>query len=69
MDRSRTLSVEELAEYLGVSHQRLNLLLSEGRVPPPITMLGPDFRWRRPQIERWADQEWWGIHPARRSGG
>jgi excisionase family DNA binding protein len=69
MDEPKTLSTEELAEYLGASYQRVYLLLSEGKLPPPIVAHGPGFQWGRAQIERWADQEWWGTHPARRSAG
>jgi excisionase family DNA binding protein len=63
MDGPTSLSTEQLAEYLGVSYQRVYLLLSEGKVPPPIRTHGPGFRWGRAQIERWADREWWGAHP------
>ncbi len=63
MAEPKTLSAEELAGYLGVSFQRVYLLLSEGKLPSPIPAHGPGFRWEQAQIERWADREWWGTPP------
>jgi hypothetical protein len=61
-----TLRTKDLAAYLGVSHQRVTQMRSEGKLPEPdaVDPIGPS--WGRATIERWAEREWWGTRRRRK---
>ena len=51
--------VTDVAEFLGVSHQRIDQLLAQRRLPPPTGRSGRVRLWERSSVESWADAEWW----------
>jgi hypothetical protein len=66
--RSRFRSVD-VAQYLGVTHQRIAQMVNEGKLPAP--RLDPFGRasWQQGVIERWAERHWWGTRPWRKRQG
>lgn len=54
------LRIIDVAEVLGVSHQRVHQIYKLGRLPEPGDRdeIGP--LWKRSDIENWARAEWWG---------
>ena len=57
---SDLLRIVDIAEILGVSHQRVHQIYKQGRLPKPARRdeIGP--LWERADIEKWAGAEWWG---------
>jgi hypothetical protein len=54
----------DVAQYLGVSHQRIAQMVAEGKLPASRRdRLGP--YWTPSAIERWAERKWWGTKPWR----
>ncbi len=51
--------VTDIAEFLGVSHQRVDQLAREGRVPSPSSRSGRSRFWERSDVETWAEERWW----------
>jgi excisionase family DNA binding protein len=51
--------VTDVAEFLGVSHQRVDQLQREGRLPEASARSGRTRLWERSDVEAWADAEWW----------
>ena len=54
----------ELADYLGVTCQRVSQLASKGDFPVP-RMVGGRRLWKRSAIKRWANRHWWGTRARR----
>ena len=52
-------NVMDIAEFLGVSHQRVDQLARQERLPSHSTRSGRTRYWERSAIEEWADTEWW----------
>jgi hypothetical protein len=54
------LRIVDIAEVLGVSHQRMHQIYKQGGLPEPARRdaIGP--LWERVDIEKWARAEWWG---------
>jgi predicted DNA-binding transcriptional regulator AlpA len=62
--------VTDVAEFLGVSHQRIDQLLGQRRFPTPSGVSGRVRLWERADIEAWANAEWWDRKGRwRRRGG
>lgn len=61
-------TTSDVAEFLGLSHQRVDQLLREGRLPKPSGRSGRARMWERSAIERWAKSEWWDSRRWRRRG-
>jgi excisionase family DNA binding protein len=60
------LRMVDVARYLGVTHQRVTQMVAEGKLPATRRdHLGPS--WSESAIERWAEREWWGTKPWRKS--
>jgi predicted DNA-binding transcriptional regulator AlpA len=53
------LRIRDVGAHLGVSHQRAEQMLHEGKFPKParVDNIGP--LWKPATIERWANREWW----------
>jgi excisionase family DNA binding protein len=51
--------VTDIADFLGVSHQRVDQLVGQGRMPGPSVRSGRVRLWERSAIEEWAEAEWW----------
>lgn len=49
----------DVAEFLGISHQRVDQLLRAGRLPSPSARSGRARLWERRDIEEWAESDWW----------
>lgn len=60
MCMGRTLRIDDVGAYLGVSHQRADQMFHEGKLPEPEQVDGIGM-WKRATIERWAEREWWGT--------
>jgi hypothetical protein len=56
------MAISDLADYLGVTHQRVNQMSNQRPAPRLIT---GRRMWSRAEIEVWAEQEWWGTKPWR----
>lgn len=52
----------EIAEMLGVTHQRVHQIYKAGRLPEPAKRDGIGPLWTRREIERWAKANWWGRY-------
>jgi predicted DNA-binding transcriptional regulator AlpA len=51
--------VTDIAEFLGVSTQRVDQLALAGRFPAPSGRLGRARYWERSDVEAWAEGNWW----------
>lgn len=51
--------VSDIAEFLDISHQRVDQLLHAGRLPSPSGRSGRTRLWERRDIEGWAEADWW----------
>jgi predicted DNA-binding transcriptional regulator AlpA len=58
-DSATLWRVTDIGEYLGVSHQRVDQLLDQKRLPEPTGRSGRTRIWERSAIEDWADRDWW----------
>ena len=54
------MRVHEIADYLGVTQQRVSQLAVGGGFPRPRIVAGRRL-WKRSVVERWADRHWWGT--------
>ena len=54
-DSDRLLSIDEIAEILGVNVRTVNRLVSGGRLPPPIRITRKLVRWKLSELQRWLD--------------
>ena len=52
----------DIADYLGVTQQRVSQLAAQDGFPRPRSVEGRRL-WKRSVIERWADRYWWGRGP------
>ena len=50
----------EVADYLGVTQQRVTQLAAGDGFPGPRMVAGRRL-WKRSVVERWADRHWWGT--------
>jgi excisionase family DNA binding protein len=50
----------EVADYLGVTQQRVSQLAAGGGLPAPRMVRGRKA-WKRAVVERWAERHWWGT--------
>ena len=55
----------DVANYLGLSRQRVDQLETLGRAPTPH-LVGIHRMRDSAEVEAWADQEWWGSGPLAR---
>ena len=60
------LRLIDVAEYLGVSKQRVSQLASEPGFPRARHRVDGTRFWRADVIERWAERSWWRSKPWRR---
>ncbi len=51
------LTINEVAEVLGVSRQRLYAWRHEGKGPPAIQLEGRLLRYRQTDLDTWLDQQ------------
>jgi hypothetical protein len=58
------LSTIDVANYLGVTHQRIAQMVAEGKLPASRRDHHGAF-WTPSVIERWAERKWWGTRPWR----
>jgi hypothetical protein len=58
MGQSRIFRPTDVADYLGVSTQRVAQMRQEGLLPEPELIDGAGAQWKPGTIERWAE-EWW----------
>jgi predicted DNA-binding transcriptional regulator AlpA len=54
MTSRRTVRVFEIAELLGVTHQRASKIADEPGFPAPIGREGQSRLWDRPEVRAWA---------------
>ncbi len=52
----RLLSVEDLAELLGVPQKSIYVWRAKGE-GPPAARIGRYLRWRRVDVDRWVEQQ------------
>jgi hypothetical protein len=58
------VKIADIAEYLGVTRQRVHQLVPTPEFPPPVA--GEWSReWDAAAIEAWAAEAWWGTKPWR----
>lgn len=60
------MTTRDVATRLGVSRQRVEQLLSEGKLPQPTTRSGRVRLWDRAELDAWAKREWWAGDGRRR---
>jgi predicted DNA-binding transcriptional regulator AlpA len=65
-DEVNLWKVTDVAEFLGVSTQRVDQLALAGRFPPPSGRLGRARYWERSDVEAWAEGNWWAGDGRRR---
>jgi predicted DNA-binding transcriptional regulator AlpA len=58
-DEVKLWKVTDVAEFLGVSTQRVDQLALAGRFPAPSGRLGRARYWERSDVEAWAESNWW----------
>jgi predicted DNA-binding transcriptional regulator AlpA len=58
-DEVKLWKVTDIAEFLGVSTQRVDQLALAGRFPAPSGRLGRARYWERSDVEAWAEDNWW----------
>ena len=58
-DEVKLWKVTDIAEFLGVSTQRVDQLALAGRFPAPSGRLGRARYWERSDVEAWAEGNWW----------
>jgi predicted DNA-binding transcriptional regulator AlpA len=51
--------VTDIAEFLGVSTQRVDQLALAAQFPAPSGRLGRSRYWKRSDVEAWAEGNWW----------
>ena len=66
MGDGRPRRLVDIANYLGVSTQRVHQLTKDPSFPTPSIQAVGDRLWRRSAIEAWARRRWWGTRPWRR---
>jgi nitrogen PTS system EIIA component len=59
----RLLTLKELAAYLSVNERTLLKLVSEGEIPG--VKIGNQWRFRKPMIDTWLDDQMLGVAPRR----
>ena len=57
MKPSPLLTIDQVAEYLGVSRQRLYAWRHEGKGPPAIQLEGRLLRFSQTDLDTWLDQQ------------
>ena len=57
MKPSPLLTIDQVAEYLGVTRQRLYAWRHEGRGPTAIQLEGRLLRWRPEEIDAWLERQ------------
>ena len=57
-DEVKLWKVTDIAEFLGVSTQRVDQLALAGRFPAPSGRLGRARYWERSDVEAWAEGNW-----------
>ncbi len=57
MKPSPLLTIDQVAEYLGVSRQRLYAWRHEGKGPPAIALEGRLLRFDPAELNRWVEQQ------------
>jgi predicted DNA-binding transcriptional regulator AlpA len=62
--RSCAVDIAGIAEYLGVTRQRVYQLAPEPDFPTPVDET-PSREWDPAEIEAWAERAWWGTKPWR----
>ena len=58
-DEVKLWKVTDIAEFLGVSTQRVDQLALAGRFLAPSGQLGRARYWERSDVEAWAEGNWW----------
>jgi predicted DNA-binding transcriptional regulator AlpA len=58
-DEVKLWKVTDIAEFLGVSTQRVDQLALAGRFPAPSGLSGRTRLWERSDVEAWAERNWW----------
>ena len=53
-NRSKTVRIIEIAELLGVSHQRASKIADERGFPDPVVREGQSRLWDRREVMAWA---------------
>ena len=59
------LRAAEIARFLGVTDERVRQLAARDPSFPQPVETEPHRRWDRAEVERWADEHWWGKRPWR----
>jgi hypothetical protein len=54
MKRSRTVNVSEIADILGVTHQRASVIVRQPGFPKQVGRQGPSRLWDRREVLAWA---------------
>ena len=63
------LRAAEIAKYLGVTRERVRQIANRDPSFPSPVEIAPHRRWDRADVERWADEHWWGTRRWRQPGG
>jgi predicted DNA-binding transcriptional regulator AlpA len=58
-DEVKLWKVTDIAEFLGVSTQRVDQLALAGRFPAPSGLSGRTRLWERSDVQAWAEGNWW----------
>lgn len=64
-NRSKTLRIIEIAELLGVTHQRASKIADQAGFPAPVGREGQSRLWDRREVVAWA-REWRREKPWRK---
>jgi hypothetical protein len=54
LKRSTPVNVSEIAELLGVTHQRASVIVRQPEFPAPVGREGQCRRWDRREVAAWA---------------
>ena len=60
-----TLRATHVAKLLGITRERVREIAQRDPTFPQPVETEPHRRWDRDEVERWADERWWGTKPWR----